>query len=817
MILFPVLALAASLATAGPSLARIFGSDYIPIEAPRDADQYLNGEFTGDGRADLLGIEYDGSMWLLVARRSGGFEEPRQLEGESEFDPMSASDLDGDGLTDLLGMTRSGNLAAIRRARLGGGFEPVEILPDTIRTRSMTAGDFDRDGRVDVAVADSDSARILVHSLGDDGTWEVSISRPVSPRAHAVRAGDYDGDGQNDLMVQFSSFQFLGFRGGVSFRSSPPDTHAVDILFSLGPDRCVLRDMDRDSKPEMVLISGYDGELYVCRQESSGSWTVASHRSLPQHWGGLVVADIDGDAWPDAAVIDQSGAYLWAFDNDRAGGFLDPRPILLPGHGRRMVVGSWFSDGEEIAVSTTNGILALVGHDPNVQPVSKTLLQLMGRDHVNVFPADLNGDGHLDLVLGLLESNETGTIWVAIGDGQRHFDLVERPIGFPPQVITVADVTGDGHPDLVAASGPRSAIWLFAGDGKGDFELGRQIFAGDIGANLFSKALMAADLDDDGDIDLALPGPFGELWVFSNPGDGLFGSPVVAPVRGFVTGLALADADDQSGQELYVLSYQPGLIQSFHLERNGRLVPLRVQESISRSDRQTLADLNGDCVEDFLLQVGSGDRVTIQYGYGQGAFGPPVFERLGRELAWATAGDTDQDGRDDLIAYAEGSGILLVRRGVPGGLGDTEEFAVGGALRDYVLVDLDADGRLDLIGTSDNSSDVLIIWNEGDPIEPGVAPAPPRLQLARVSPNPGRGQVQLDLAGLSPGESVELHVFDVSGRLVSSLGPTTSSAERLCLRWNGRGEDGSLVSSGVYTLRVRTDREQVTTRITLLR
>ncbi|TPW03047.1 MAG: FG-GAP repeat-containing protein, partial [bacterium] len=259
--------------------------------------------------------------------------------------------------------------------------------------------------------------------------------------------------------------------------------------------------------------------------------------------------------------------------------------------------------------------------------------------------------------------------------------------------------------------------------------MGHQIFAGDIGSNLFNKALMVADLDDDGDIDLSLPGPYGELWVFPNPGNGLFGSPIVVPVRGFVTGLALADADDQPGQELYVLCYEPGLIQSFHLDRNGLVHPLRVQESIGRSDRQTLADLNGDCVVDFLLQVGSDDRVTIQYGSGQGVFGAPVFERMGRPLAWATAGDTDQDGRDDLIAYALGPGILQVRRGVPGGLGEIEEFAVGGALREYVLADIDDDGRLDLVGTSSNSSDVLIIWNEGDPLIPSVPPAPAHIQL----------------------------------------------------------------------------------------
>ncbi|TPW03048.1 MAG: hypothetical protein FD129_3108 [bacterium] len=157
------------------------------------------------------------------------------------------------------------------------------------------------------------------------------------------------------------------------------------------------------------------------------------------------MADLDGDHRPDAALIAQSGAYLWAFDNDRAGGFREPRPILLPGFGRRLVVGSWFSDAEEIAVSTQGGILAIVGHEADVPPVSKTLIQPAGSNNVNVAPADLNGDGHLDLVLGLLDYEETGTIWVAMSDGDRHFTLVERPIqpsGYSPVMAPAISAWG---------------------------------------------------------------------------------------------------------------------------------------------------------------------------------------------------------------------------------------------------------------------------------------------------------------------------------------------------------------------------------------
>ncbi len=71
-------------------------------------------------------------------------------------------------------------------------------------------------------------------------------------------------------------------------------------------------------------------------------------------------------------------------------------------------------------------------------------------DYGSVTAADLNKDGHLDLVFGV---HLTG-LMVFLGDGKGHFtDASEGlPTDFPTRRVVVTDVDNDGSPDLVALS-----------------------------------------------------------------------------------------------------------------------------------------------------------------------------------------------------------------------------------------------------------------------------------------------------------------------------------------------------------------------------
>jgi hypothetical protein len=98
-------------------------------------------------------------------------------------------------------------------------------------------------------------------------------------------------------------------------------------------------------------------------------------------------------------------------------------------------------------------------------------------------------------------------------------------------------------------------------------------------------------------------------------------------------------------------------------------------------------------------------------------------------------------------------------------------------------------------------------------VEPG-APLGGPLKVSAAWPNPSRESVALSLQG-GTGGAISLEVLDISGRVVCRMsGPRPASGR---LIWDGRSEDGRLLPSGVYHLRVRDGVSEVIRRAVVLR
>jgi hypothetical protein len=73
----------------------------------------------------------------------------------------------------------------------------------------------------------------------------------------------------------------------------------------------------------------------------------------------------------------------------------------------------------------------------------------VGTKPLAVAVADVNRDGHLDLIVANESSN---TVSVALGNGNGTFQAAKNfTTGTGPYAVAVADVNGDGNPDLVVA------------------------------------------------------------------------------------------------------------------------------------------------------------------------------------------------------------------------------------------------------------------------------------------------------------------------------------------------------------------------------
>src|SRR5262249_9794911 len=159
----------------------------------------------------------------------------------------------------------------------------------------------------------------------------------------------------------------------------------------------------------------------------------------------------------------------------------------------------------DVVVITTNTLGAttrvLLRQGNNMFAPPRTVTTGRFADQMDL--ADLNGDGHLDLVLvgGFtrqgIQTVRQDNVVVFLGNDNGDFAPGGTfAAGQSPQAVAFGDINLDGRPDLVTANQLANSVTLLLGDGNGAF-LGRQDFA----VEFFPGAVALAELDGDGDLD----------------------------------------------------------------------------------------------------------------------------------------------------------------------------------------------------------------------------------------------------------------------------------------------------------------------------
>ncbi|GGB84513.1 hypothetical protein N798_11215 [Knoellia flava TL1] len=176
--------------------------------------------------------------------------------------------------------------------------------------------------------------------------------------------------------------------------------------------------------------------------------------------------------------------------------------------------------GNDVLTIDRSGRLALVTADDSgllQEPETKTTLDPTGFDMLRVV-GDWDGDGAVDVV-GRFGN---GSLYLFAGAGDGGFEPPVRiGVGWNTMRIMtgVGDVTGDEHPDLIAATATSSELRVYPGDGRGSFLVPKVI--GTAGWGGIRSLVGVGDWDRDGDADVLGIWADGRPTVYANRGDGL--------------------------------------------------------------------------------------------------------------------------------------------------------------------------------------------------------------------------------------------------------------------------------------------------------
>ncbi len=568
-----------------------------------------------------------------------------------------------------------------------GDFPPANFFP------CIDAADLDRDGDQDLyGIA---ANQIVVFLQSADGTFPTTPLAlggiPITQGAWHVVAADLDGDDDLDLCsanIDNDALAIFFQIGPGAFTPAP--TFVGDSTTLDRPNLVVAADLDQDGDLDLCTGSAslQMGGLFVFFQEADGELSRTPLMVNGPEVSGVSCVTAD-DFNGDGAIDLCYGADKRYLRFQVSPGVFSPEPVVVnedPATGSITHLQSGDLDGDgDVDLCSVNGSATVSIHfqsSPGVFASEPVLLSgLSINDFVQrVRLADLDADGHLDICTGNMGSN-----CVKVFFQTRAGVFADDPIvlstswtTYGPQSVTAADLDNDGDLDLCTANPYLTTYWtIYYQTSPGNFDAPPHMLGGSTTTNL-PLAVAAADLDKDGDMDLCSANR-GEnqltssLAIFRQSSPGVFlNEPLTLPSSGNALG------------------------------------PVFV----------TAADLDGDTDLD-LCAATSAHTLAVYFQTEAGAFtSEPMI--LGSELEsfgpdHVVAADLNGDGRLDLCSTGGENDTLAMFFQTDAGIFANEPVLVGDTTIPHgaghvIAADLDGDGDPDLCSANQTSSTLTIYF-----------------------------------------------------------------------------------------------------------
>ncbi len=626
-----------------------------------------------NGSSDTVGIllgNGDGTFQAVVPYGSGGNATSvvvADVNGDGKLDLVVANECGGSG--DCYG---SMGTVAVLLGNGDGTFQAaVTYSAGGLNATSVAVADVNGDGKPDLVVAicpnnsgfscgNGASAAVSVLFGNGDGTFQAVVSYATgSQDANSVAVADVNGDGKPDIVVASACVSnpyycepgagvlsvLLG-NGDGTFQAAM--TYASGGIYGIS---VAVKDVNGDGKPDLLVVNqdacGYasclNGSVGVLLGNGDGTF-----RAAPIYGSGgsptfsLAVGDVNGDGKPDLVMAVRCSGIGGCADSavgvllgNGDGTFKTAIPYGSGGYDARsavaadvngdgkldLVVANECTNDNEPVPNCNSVVGVLLGNgDGTFQPAASYGTGGYYADSVAV--EDVNGDGKLDIVVANQCADSSCTnanVGVLLGNGDGTFQtaVTYGSGGYYATSLAVADVNGDGKPDLLVANecaigsncGSSGKVGVLLGNGDGTFQAPVTYSSG----GQFPYSLAVGDVNGDGKPDLVVTNLYensgstnGSLGVLLGNGDGTF----------------------RKGSTTMIPAYGLGAI--------------------------VFSDFNGDGKLDVASGDGYGDGILL-LGNGNGTF--QSFMTLGAGGFGIAAGDFNLDGKPDLAVG--GVAILL--------------------------------------------------------------------------------------------------------------------------------------------------------------
>ena len=550
-----------------------------------------------------------------------------------------------------------------------GLFAPHADLATGASPRRIAFADFNDDGKQDLVTADSTANAVSVRLGNGDGSFLGRSSYGTGTRPLAVSVADFNADGRQDLVTANQLGGWLGFG-------------SISILLGVG-----------------------DGTFVAHADTANGSGPTD-----------IAVADLDGNGTQDLVTANQGSAAVGVMLGNGDGTFQAVVKYSTNGSPMSVTVGDFNSDGKQDVATDKrdpHGFGVLLGNGDGTLQAEINRLTPAAYAY-SLTAADINMDGELDLITPNYQAQSV-SIFLGNGDGTMGAGAVYATASGPEGVV-VADVDGDGRPDVMTAnSGGSGSMSLLLGNGDGTLKANIDSVAGS-GA----QGVAAADLNGDGKVDLGVANRSADtISILINRPDLPAAALGYAAKADYATAtnpysVAVGDFNDDGRRDAATACWGGDGVSVLLGTGAGGFAPRADYATDHSPSDVAVGDFNADGHQDLATSNANGGNVSVLLGVGDGTFGARVNYGAGGAPYSVVVGDFNRDGRQDLATCNQSASTVSVLRGNGNGTFQAKlDYSTAARPHDIKVGDFNGDGKQDLVTANYTAGNISVLLCNG--------------------------------------------------------------------------------------------------------